>query len=56
MNEEVLREFFDFLSPKDDSFYNVPDRYYDPNNNVGTQWIYNHMKKRLIRSEEKPVP
>ena len=29
MNDEVLRDFFDFLGFKDDSFCDVPEKYFD---------------------------
>ena len=55
MNEEVLRDFFDFLGFKDDSFVDVPDKYYDSRYHEGTKWIEDYIKKKIFRSEEKPV-
>ena len=55
MNEEVLRNFFDFLGDKEERFIDVPDEYFDIKKNEGTRWIYGYLKKNLISSEEKPA-
>ena len=45
MNLEVLKDFFDFLGFKDESFVDVPEKCYDIKENEGTRWIYSFMKK-----------
>ena len=55
MTQALLSDFIDYLGFKVGDFKGLPEDLYDPKYNKGTKNIYDFIKKRLFKSEEKPV-
>ena len=55
MTQGLLTDFIDYLASKVPDFKGLPEELYDPRYNKGTKNIYDFVKKRLFKSEEKPV-
>ena len=55
MTQALLSDFIDYLGFKVGDFKGLPEDLYDPKYNKGTKNIYDFVKKRLFKSEEKPV-
>ena len=55
MTQGLLTDFIDYLGTKVQDFKGLPEELYDPRYNKGTKNIYDFVKKRLFKSEERPV-
>ena len=55
MDEELLRNFFDFLGFKDSAFVDLPGEVYDIKIYKGSKMIWDFIKKQLFKAEERPV-
>ena len=55
MDKELLINFMDFLGFKDPDFNGLPAKVYDTSTYKGTKMIWDYIKKKLFRGEERAV-
>ena len=55
MDQELLRNFFDFLGFKDPAFNGLPEEVYNIKIYKGSKMIWDFLKKHLFKAEERPL-